>query len=75
MGGGVIAFEMARQLGAAGDAVGLLALIETSPPQMPRPPITLRTRLARFRHEGMAYLSAGVERMVTSATRRNGGRG
>ncbi len=73
-GGGVIAFEMARQLGEAGDAIGLLALIDTFHPQMPRPPITLRTRLSRFRHEGMAYLSAGVERMVTSYQEKRGAR-
>jgi len=73
-GGGVIAFEMARQLREAGDAIGLLALIDTFHPQMTRPPITVWTRLARFRQEGMAYLSAGVERVVTAYQEKRGAR-
>lgn len=61
-GGGVIAFEMARRLEAAGETVGLLALIDTFHPQMRLPEVTVRTRLQRLRGEGMAYLRDAIER-------------
>jgi thioesterase domain-containing protein/acyl carrier protein len=47
--GGVIAFEMARQLEQAGQSVGLLALMEAAPPHAKRRPLLeLVERWARF---------------------------
>jgi amino acid adenylation domain-containing protein len=42
--GGMIAFEMARQLRKAGEQVGLLGLLDSSPPRKKRPTGTLRNR-------------------------------
>ena len=53
-GGGVIAFEMARRLEAAGEPIGVLAFIDTFHPQMPVPHINVFTRLERLRREGPA---------------------
>ena len=50
-GGGVIAFEMARRLDAAGEPIGLLAFIDTFHPHMPLPHIDVFTRLGRLRRE------------------------
>ena len=55
-GGGVVAFEMARRLDAAGEPIGLLAFIDTFHPHMPLPHIDVFTRLGRLRREGMSYL-------------------
>ena len=55
-GGGVVAFEMARRLDAAGEPIGLLAFIDTFHPHMPLPHIDVFTRLGRLRHEGTSYL-------------------
>jgi acyl transferase domain-containing protein/thioesterase domain-containing protein len=65
-GGGIIAFEMARRLDAAGDAMGLLALIDTFHPGMPRPRITAWTRLGRLGNEGLSYVRDGLGRTITS---------
>ncbi|HZP44655.1 MAG TPA: thioesterase domain-containing protein [Candidatus Binataceae bacterium] len=48
--GGVIAYEMAAQLEAAGESVALVLLLEASMPQaLKRPGLTLDKRLARLR--------------------------
>jgi thioesterase domain-containing protein len=52
--GGVIAFEMAQQLAARGESVGLLALIETWSPTSLRP---TRYRLLGFLHPLMFVMS------------------
>ena len=57
-GGGITAYEMAQQLKAAGQQVGLLALLDT--PMPVRPPLTRADKavikLAEFRRKGPAYL-------------------
>jgi len=55
-GGGIVAFEMARRLTAAGQQVGLLAFIDTFHPRQAMSEITVWSRLGRLRREGMAYL-------------------
>ena len=61
-GGGVVAYEMAQRLTSAGEAVGLLAFIDTFSPLMRNAPPDLRTRLGRVREEGLAYLPRLLER-------------
>jgi thioesterase domain-containing protein len=61
-GGGVIAFEMARRLHASGEAIGVLAFIDTFHPQMPIPAINVRTRVERLRREGSSYIRDGFLR-------------
>ena len=61
-GGGVIAFEMARRLEAAGEPIGVLAFIDTFHPQMPVPQINVFTRLERLRREGPAYVRDALDR-------------
>lgn len=61
-GGGIVAFEMARRLTAAGQEIGLLAFIDTFHPQLSMNEITITSRLRRLRREGMAYLRESVER-------------
>ena len=51
-GGGVIAFEMARRLEAAGEPIGVLAFIDTFHPQMPLPQINVFTRLGASSSRG-----------------------
>ncbi len=57
-GGGITAYEMAHQLRAAGEEVGLLVLLDTPLPV--RPPLTrldrLRIQLQRIRQRGLGYL-------------------
>lgn len=74
-GGGVIAFEMARRLSHSGEAIGVLAFIDTFHPQMPTPTINAWTRLERLRDEGLSYVRDGLIRTWQSfadarATRR-----
>jgi acyl transferase domain-containing protein/thioesterase domain-containing protein/acyl carrier protein len=61
-GGGVIAFEMARRLVAAGEAIGVLAFIDTFHPQMPLPQVNVFTRLERLRREGPSYVRDALDR-------------
>lgn len=65
-GGGIVAFEMARRIEAAGDAIGVLALIDTFHPQMPLPRVTMLTRLERLRTERTSYLRDVVDRLRKS---------
>jgi amino acid adenylation domain-containing protein len=48
--GGLVAFEMARQLAAAGETVDLLALIDTPPPAA-QPPVSEEEVAAGFAHD------------------------
>ena len=61
-GGGVIAFEMARRLEAAGEPIGVLGLIDTFHPQMAVARIDVFTRLDRLRREGPSYLRDALDR-------------
>lgn len=58
-GGGITAYEMARQLEAAGEQVSLLALLDTPLPV--RPPLARRDKalikLHEFRRKGLGFLS------------------
>jgi thioesterase domain-containing protein len=56
-GGGLVAFEMAQLLAAAGHEVRLLALIDTFHPQMSPRRMTMRGRIARLREEKLGYVS------------------
>jgi acyl transferase domain-containing protein/thioesterase domain-containing protein len=66
-GGGIVAFEMARRLTAMGEAVALLALLDTFHPHMPLPHINVFTRLERLRREGISYVRGALERVRQSA--------
>jgi amino acid adenylation domain-containing protein len=66
--GGLIAFEMAKQLRAAGEAVGLVGLLDTVPPYRQRRSASLRDRLLAhsmnaegltFREKVSYYVSRG----------------
>jgi thioesterase domain-containing protein/aryl carrier-like protein len=61
-GGGIVAFEMARKLTAAGQEVALLAFIDTFLPQRGPRQITFLNRLERLQREGLAYLKVGMWR-------------
>ncbi|MFA5956079.1 SDR family NAD(P)-dependent oxidoreductase [Hyphomicrobium sp.] len=55
-GGGVVAFEMARQLTELGEDVPLVVFFDTYHPQMPIQSVDFRRRVSRLRHEGLSYL-------------------
>ncbi|MBS2023574.1 MAG: SDR family NAD(P)-dependent oxidoreductase, partial [Deltaproteobacteria bacterium] len=57
-GGGVIAYEMAQHLLAAGERVGLLAFIDTYSPFLEMKAPKLGRRLQRLRSDRLAYLKA-----------------
>ena len=65
-GGGIVAFEMARRLTAAGKEVGLLAFIDTFHPRMPAPDQTFFSRLERLQQDGLSYVREAIERKVQS---------
>jgi thioesterase domain-containing protein len=73
-GGGVVAFEMARQLTRAGGRVALLALLDTFHPRMALRRMTLWSRLGRLRTEGWAYVRAALERQRDLVRMARGGR-
>jgi thioesterase domain-containing protein len=61
-GGGLSAYELARQLTAAGETVGILVLLDSLPtivPQITRPE-RLRYKLYQFRTQGLGYLRKWV---------------
>ncbi|MCU1501643.1 MAG: polyketide/non-ribosomal peptide synthetase [Ilumatobacteraceae bacterium] len=63
-GGGLIAYEMAQELTAAGEQVALVLLLDTFPPVIPQRDVTMRMRLSRVRDEGFKYLKNIVVRRV-----------
>ena len=71
-GGGIVAFEMARRLTAAGEHVGMLGLIDTFHPDMALSKHTLVSRLSRLRREGLGYVAGVMTRMRTRAARATG---
>jgi acetoacetyl-CoA synthetase len=65
-GGGVVAFEMARRLTAAGEEVALLALFDTRHPQSRAHELTFAERVARLREERFGYVREIAQRRATS---------
>jgi len=63
-GGGLVAFEMAHQLTAAGQAVAVVVMFDTFPPKIADRDITVAVRLRRLRDEHMGYLKHIVMRRV-----------
>ena len=61
-GGGVVAFEMAQLISAAGEQIGLLAFIDTFHPQMSVRSPSVLTRLERLRREHLAFFKGAIER-------------
>ena len=61
-GGGLVAFEMAHLLNAAGQDVKLLALIDTFHPQIPVRTLTMRGRVERLREEKLRYVLEALTR-------------
>jgi thioesterase domain-containing protein len=55
-GGGIVAFEMAQQLTAAGEKVGLLVLLDSFSPLIQLRKVAFRARLQQVRSEGLGYL-------------------
>lgn len=72
--GGLVAMEMAQMLTRAGEAVGLLALMDTAiPPRLPARVVKLGERVVRSRHPVTtlaAAAKAAVLRSVTSVSAR-----
>jgi amino acid adenylation domain-containing protein len=63
-GGGIVAFEMAQRLTAAGERVALLAFVDTFHPSMRIRKVPFGHRLERMRKEPVAYLQHVVGRRV-----------
>jgi acyl transferase domain-containing protein/thioesterase domain-containing protein len=65
-GGGITAFEMAQQLRAVGEEVGLLVLLDSIPAEMP--PLSWRDRLVvqwqRLRQQGPRYLARWLRNRI-----------
>jgi acyl transferase domain-containing protein/thioesterase domain-containing protein/acyl carrier protein len=61
-GGGLVAFEMAQRLSAAGQDVKVLALIDTFHPEIPVRALTMRTRVERLREERLRYVVEALAR-------------
>ncbi|MBY0561315.1 type I polyketide synthase [Hyphomicrobium sp.] len=55
-GGGVVAFEMARQLTELGEDVPLVVFFDTYHPQMPIQTVDFARKVSRLRNEGLGYL-------------------
>lgn len=55
-GGGVVAFEMARQLTELGEDVPLVVFFDTYHPQMPLQTVDFARKVSRLRNEGLGYL-------------------
>jgi len=55
-GGGVVAFEMARQLTELGENVPLIVFFDTYHPQMPIQTVDFKRKLLRLRNEGVGYI-------------------
>ena len=71
-GGGLVAYEMARQLTAVGESVALVVLIDTFPPDIPVLRTTFIERFGRVRNEGRRYLSEIVMRRIDARAHRRG---
>jgi thioesterase domain-containing protein/acyl carrier protein len=63
-GGGLVAFEMAHQITAAGGSVALVVLFDTFPPVIPERRMTFRDRLGRALTERFSYFGWAVKRRL-----------
>ena len=63
-GGGLVAFEMAHQLTAAGETVALVVMFDTFPPKIADRDITVAMRLRRLRNERAGYVKQIVTRRL-----------
>ncbi len=63
-GGGLVAFEMAQQLEAAGEEIALLVLFDTFPPKIPDRDITVAMRLRWLRDDRMGYIKQSLMRRI-----------
>ena len=63
-GGGLVAFEMAQQLSAAGEDIALIVMFDTFPPHIPDRDITVAMRLGWLRDERMGYIKKNVMRRI-----------
>jgi acyl transferase domain-containing protein/thioesterase domain-containing protein len=61
-GGGIVAFEMAHRLGAMGQQVGMLILLDTFHPRQSPRKVTLFTHVQSLWRLGFKHLSGAVER-------------
>ena len=68
--GGLIAFEMARQLEADGQEVGLLALLDTYPGKPKSKKVLLGTLAKMSRREQLAYVAHRMQRIRKGFRRR-----
>ncbi|MGA8431127.1 MAG: amino acid adenylation domain-containing protein [Candidatus Sulfotelmatobacter sp.] len=68
--GGLIAFEMSRQLQADGQEVGLLALLDTYPGKPKSTKLLLSTLLTLPRHEQLSYIAQRAKRIRKGIKRR-----
>lgn len=73
-GGGVVAFEIAKQLIARGETIGLLALLDAYNPLLPASSSTyrLRAQMARSRHFGMRHVGEVLKWKVVDPLKRSG---
>jgi thioesterase domain-containing protein len=60
--GGIVAFEIARQLTTQGERVALLALLDSMHPSVRARPLGFGERVARFRHERSTYVGEVIRR-------------
>ena len=63
-GGGLVAFEMAHQITAAGGSVALVVLFDTFPPVIPERRMTFRDRVGRALTERFSYFGWAVKRRL-----------
>jgi amino acid adenylation domain-containing protein len=68
--GGLVAFEMARQLQAAGQEVAFLGLVDTYPGKAKSNAVLLKTLLALPRRQQMAYAARRITRYRRGLRRR-----
>jgi thioesterase domain-containing protein len=69
-GGGLIAYEMAQQVIAAGETVAMVALLDTVPPGVGEMPVTMKMRMKRLRTEPAQYLRKIVTRRIADGRRK-----
>lgn len=68
-GGGLVAYEMARQATEAGETVDLVVLLDTIPVTGGNIPITMSMRLDRLRRDGRKYVRDIVQRRIVERRR------
>jgi thioesterase domain-containing protein len=63
-GGGLIAYEMAQQVTATGDAVAMVVLLDTIPVTTREIPVSMKMRINRLRKERTVYVRDLVTRRI-----------